>query len=227
MKKNTAPKTAEDSFIQEINESVKNDNIKQILDKYGLFILLFVVAAIVAAVSFESIKSWRMKQHFDSSNVYAYAINLKAQGKFDESIKILEELKENSSNIYSDISQMQIANNLIEAGKTQEAVVELEKIAADKDIHPQIHDAAVIKLASFKLENAPKEEIEALLKPLTAENGNWAPIANEMLAMLAIRDKDFAAAKNLYGEIANDANASDSLKSRAQDMISILDENAK
>ena len=51
----------EDAFIREIDEELKNEKVKKIWDKYGLFIILFVVIAVFSAVSFESFKAWQDK----------------------------------------------------------------------------------------------------------------------------------------------------------------------
>ena len=59
------------------------------------------------------------------------------------------------------------------------------------------------------------------------ENGNWTAIAQEMLAMSAIYAKNFEQAKELYARAAENPNAPDELKSRAQDMLLILDEEIK
>ena len=48
-----------DAFINEVNEDVKNDNFKVLWNRYGIFVILFVVLAVMATVSFEKIKSWK------------------------------------------------------------------------------------------------------------------------------------------------------------------------
>ena len=52
-------------------------------------------------------------------------------------------------------------------------------------------------------------------------------MAHEILAMLAIRDGDMAQAKKEYEHIVASANSSDEIKSRAQDMITIIDDITK
>ena len=148
----------QEAFIREVTEEVKNDNLKQMWEKYGIYIILLVVLAIVGAVSFEGFKSWRQAKSEIWSDTYAYALNLENQ----------------------------------------------------------------VKLASYKLDNAPREEIDALLQPLIRENGSWANIAKEMTAMAAIRDGNIEEAQVLYNEILNTPNLPDGLKMRVQDMLSVL-----
>ena len=85
-----------------------------------------------------------------------------------------------------------------------------------------MRDVSVIKLASYKLDKASREEINALLEPLIEENGSWTNIAKEMSAMAAIRDGNIEEAQTLYHEILNTPNLPDGLKMRVQDMLSVL-----
>ncbi len=212
----------QEAFIREVTEEVKNDNLKQMWEKYGIYIILLVVLAIVGAVSFESFKSWRQAKSETWSDTYAYALNLENQGKYDESLKVLEQMEKTGGNIYSDIARLQTSNILFEQGKNEEAIKVLEEIAADKSINKKLRDVSAVKLASYKLDNAPREEIDALLQPLIRENGSWANIAKEMTAMAAIRDGNIEEAQVLYNEILNTPNLPDGLKMRVQDMLSVL-----
>ena len=212
----------QEAFIREVTEEVKNDNLKQMWEKYGIYIILLVVLAIVGAVSFEGFKNWRQAKSETWSDTYAYALNLENQGKYDESLKVLEQMEKTGGNIYSDIARLQTSNILFEQGKNEEAIKVLEEIAADKSINKKLRDVSAVKLASYKLDNAPREEIDALLQPLIRENGSWANIAKEMTAMAAIRDGNIEEAQVLYNEILNTPNLPDGLKMRVQDMLSVL-----
>ena len=228
MRKNIGQQNKEDAFIQEVNEELKNEKIRNIWNNYGLYIIAFIVAVLTAAVSFETFKNWHDKKHQNISDVYAVAVALQGQGKYEDSLRILKDLeKKAGSSFYGQLSQLQRANILAEQEKEDEAAAVLQDFTVQKDINKSLHDVAVIKLASYKLDNSSYQDIEKLLKPLIDENGNWTAIAQEMLAMSAIYAKNFEQAKELYARAAENPNAPDELKSRAQDMLLILDEEIK
>lgn len=214
---------AAENFFKEISADVKSDNMKKLWDSYGLQIIIAVVIILTLAVSFETFKAWKVKRNESWSDTYTYALNLQNQGRYDESLKVLEQIKDKNGGIYADIAQIQTSNILFEQGKDNEAIAVLEKIISNKDINQKMRNVTAIKLASYKLDTAPRAEIEALLNPMIEENGSWTNIAREMMAILAIRDNDLETAKNLYGEILNSPNLSDGLKLRVQDMLSVLD----
>lgn len=225
--KNQVDPDFEDAFIKEIKEDIKNDNLKKLWDKYGLYIIVFVIVVLTATVSFESIKAWRLKSHNELSNTYAYALNLQNQGKFEESLKILEKIQANNKGIYSDIAEIQISNIMFEQGKNVEGIAILEKIVNDNKTNQKIKEVSIIKLASYTLDTAPAKELKDMLNPLIVANGNWSNIAKELLAMLAIRESNIAEARTIYSEIVNTENVPENLKIRAQDMLSVLEDAQK
>lgn len=225
MKKNNSPQNQEDAFILEVNEELKNERIRDIWNRYGLYIIAFVAIALTAAVSFETFKSWHDKKYQKISDVYAVALAMQNQGKYDESLRILKDLERNAGNsIYEQLAILQSANVLAEQDKMTEAADTLQQFIARDDANKSLRDVAIIKLASYQLESKPYAEIETLLTPLIEENGNWTAIAQEMLAMAAIYAKNFEQAKSLYTQITESANVPEGLKARAQDMLLILSE---
>ena len=227
-KETSAESRAIENFFREVSEDVQNDKLKKIWDTYGLQIIIAVIVVLTIAVSFETFKAWQVKRNETWSDAYAYALNLQAQGKYDESLRILQDLEKNAGNsIYEQLAVLQSANILAEQDKMTEAADTLQKFVSRDDVNKSLRDVAIIKLASYQLENKPYEEIETMLKPLIEENGNWTAIAQEMLAMAAIYAKNFDQAKTLYTQITESANVPGELKSRAQDMLLILDEETK
>ncbi len=223
MKKEKDP-LAHDPLLQEIADDVKNDELKNLWNKYGLFIIIAVAAALTAAVSFETFRNWANKKNQEISNAYAVAISLQSQGRLDESLDILNNIIERTSGIYQSIAKLQIANIYFEQNKTQEAALLLEEIATDAK-NEQMQEIAALKLAAYKMDNnAPAADIKQLLLPLAEKNNGSYNVARELLAMLAIRDGNIDEAKNQYEKIVSSANTSDNLKARAQEMLALLNQ---
>ncbi len=215
---------ADDILFQEINEELKQEKMRNFWKKYGILATVVVIAALTFAVSFESIKAWQNKKAQTWSDTYAYAYNLQIQGKYDESIAVFKDIEQQNGGIYRDIAQMQIANILLEQAKNDEALTVLTALVNNPDANASIQNMAVFKLASYKLDNAPREEVEALLNRLIIDNGSWVNVAKEMKAMLEIREGNLSQALEIYNDILNNNELSDTLKSRVQDMISVLTE---
>ena len=225
MKKDTNTPNQEDAFIMEVNEELKNEKLKQIWEKYGLMIIAVVTITLTAAISFETIKSWYNKKFQDISDTYSVATVLQEQEKYDESIAVLKSVEEKASDhIYAQLVKFQEANILLEQNKPEEAIKILQEIISNEDTDKSLREVAIIKMASYKLENASFEDIETLLNAMIKENGNWTVISQEILAMSAIKHKKLDKAKELYANILANPETPENLKARAQDMLLLLNE---
>lgn len=223
-KEKTDLENFQDSFIREVDEDLKNDNLKKLWEKYGLYIIIGVVFILTITVSFETFKVLHEKKNQTWSDKYAYALNLQLQGRYNESLNLLNEIVEHKHDVYSDLAKVQISNVYFEKGDSEKAIAELENIINDKNMNQKLKDISIIKLASYKLDTAPKDEIVTLLSPLAKSDNSWTNIAKEMLAMLEIREGNVEEAKKIYEEILSYPNLPEVLKFRVQDMLSVLND---
>ena len=223
MKKKIEDKMNEDVLLREVIEEVKNEQLQQFWNKYGLYIIIGVAFILTATISFESLKNWQIKKQQELSNAYSVALSLQNQGRLDESLDIYATLSDKAAGIYADIARLQIANIYMEQGKSENALDVFQALIDNKKTIPQMKTIAILKLASYKLNNnAPAEEVTSLLEHVLSDT-EGSEIARELSAMLFIREQDIINAKAEYQKIINSDNASDALKSRATDMINLLD----
>ncbi len=209
-----------DAFIQEVSEEVKNDNLKIFWDKYGLFVILFVVIAVSAAVSFETIKSWRDQKY--QAQTENYLMSLQVAGNYDVQLKALEKIAASDNGIYSELARVQIATILFEQGKNDEGKQMLQTIADNDELNPKIRHLAALKLATYEVDTASYAEINSLLQPIIDAQNSWSPLATDLLAMSAIQNGDIETARSLYQGLLESGNISENFKNRIQDMLSTL-----
>src|SRR5574344_921607 len=93
-KKSIAEETLDytDAFIQEVNEDVKNENFKVLWNRYGVFVIAFVVIAVSAAVCFEKIKVWKVEQNQMKTETYMEAAQLKSNP--EETLSALQKINQ-------------------------------------------------------------------------------------------------------------------------------------
>jgi len=209
-----------DAFIQEIDEDVKNDNLKQLWEKYGVFIVLLVVLAVSATVSFEKFKSWRVAQNQAATETYMSAVQLKENP--EETLAALQQINQSSQGIFSDFAKLQIANVLFNQNKNDEAKATLQSLIDDQQVNAEVKNIALIKLATYMVDELPKAEFEAMLKPILDANNSWTPLAQDLLAMSAIKEGDVDTARTIYENILKIKDLPDSFKTKIQDMLTSL-----
>ncbi len=223
MKKKLQDQIVEDALLREVVEDVKNEQLQQLWNKYGLYIIIAVAFILTATISFESIKSWKEKKNQEISNAYSVAMSLQSQGRLDESLDVYNSLAYKNLGIYDDLAKLQIANIYLEQGKNEDAMAVLTTMINSSDTIPQMKKIATLKLISYKLDdNTPADEINTLLASVS--DGEESDIAKELTAMLYVRENDLTKAKEEYQKIISSASAPEALKHRALDMINLLSE---
>ncbi len=213
-----------DVFFKEVSEDVHNDNLKAFWKKYGVQVVAFTALCLTIAVSFETIKHWRDLQNQRWSNAFAYAQVLQTQGKQEDSLKALQDIADNGNAIYADLAAMKKINILFEQGNKDAALTALSDFI--KNAHnDKLKNAALIKLASYKIDTAGADEITALLKPL--DGSVWEAEAKELIALTLLRENNVSDALAIYQGIITLPNINDILRARAQNMISVLTSNGE
>jgi len=209
-----------DAFIQEVDEDVKNDNLKVLWDKYGLLIVAFVVLAVSAAVSFDKLHEWKILRNQNRTQNYMMATQ--PQENADDTIAALQQISADNQGIFSDFSKLQIANVLLGENKQEEALAALENIIADKQVNEEVKNIALIKLATYRVDSLDYEKFAELVRPLTEANNSWTPAAQDLLAMSAIKNGNIENAKEIYNGILKIKDLPESFRNRIQDMLSSI-----
>jgi len=212
-----------DAFIREVDEDVKNDNLRIFWNKYGLYVVLLVAFCLTLAVSFESIKAWKIRRDQAMTTAYIATLNMKESGKLNESLAMLKRISEDGNGIYRDIAKLQTVNVLLEQGNKDKAVKELENIVDNLKINESLRSAARLKLVALQFDEYDSAKIEETLSPI-AQDKNWAPYAKEFMALAAIKDGDSEKAKTIYSEILALPDLSEEFRTRVLDILSVLNE---
>lgn len=210
-----------DAFIQEVDEDVKNDNLKALWEKYGFAIIAFVVLAVSLTISFDQIKNWRIAQNQRHTEEYIAATQVQKDNP-ENTIAALQQISQNNQGIFSDFARLQIANVLLNQDKVEEALVALESIVNDKQVNDEVKHVALVKLATYKLDTMERSEFEQLLQPLLNENTSWTPIAQDLLAVSAIKNGDIDTARSIYENVLKIEDLPEGFKAKIQDMLSSI-----
>lgn len=223
MKKKNEEFTMQDAFIREVDEDLKNESMKKLWDKYGLFIIIVVVASLTLAVSYESLKAWYIQRAENRADAYAMALSLQNQARFAESEEALDMVINENFGSFVELAKMQKANVLLEQDNPTEALALLKEISQDKSISPQLRDTARIKLATYRQDNASFEEMSELLQPIAENSQNaWYAVAQDILATVLLRDGKTEDAKEIYNSLLENPDASEDLKNRIKDILSVI-----
>lgn len=206
-----------ESFIDEVSEEVRKDQLFGYLRKYG-WIAILVVLLVVGGTAFSEYRK-------------AQATNA-AQAAGDEIIAALE-LNDDAERaaalaaIEADggaaaITGLLAAADLQETGDVTGAVAALEAVALNADAPQVYRDLAALKSVMVQADTLPAAERRAMLAGLAAPGSTFRLIAQEQLAFISLQEGETDAALDQFVTIFQDAEVTRGLRERAFSMIVAL-----
>lgn len=211
----------EDSLIREVNEDLQNEKIEKIWNKYGVYIIALVVLIVSSAVGYESISALYRQKLEKNSDKFVSALNLETEKNAD-GVKALDKVAAETSGIYPVLAKLEKANLLLAKKEYNEAIEILSLLYEDKSITPEIRNIAAIKIASYEIDFGNTEHAKTILKEVIDQNNTWSSVAKEMLAVLEVKMGNIENAKKIYDNLMTDFSAPESLRKRAEQMLSVL-----
>lgn len=204
-----------DSFIEEVSEEVRKDQLYGYLRKYGWILVLIVVVSVGGAAYFEWSKASRAADAQARGDAIIAALNNDAAVDRADAIAALKG-KAPTTDAFLDIQR---ASVLAEDGDIEGAATALEAVAADGNSSQIYRDLANLKL--ILLQGAtmdPASRSEKLLG-LSRPGGAFRPLALEQTALFKALDGDTDAAIADLKALLNEPQVSAALRNRVQQTI--------
>jgi hypothetical protein len=213
---------SDESLFREVDEEVRRQKLQDLWTRWGNVFIAFSVVIILGVAGFKGWQYWQARQAEEAARGYFAALALAEAGKADEAAKRFAEVAAGRHRGYALLARLNLAAEDAAAGRRDEAVKIYDDIAASQSADPNLRIAARLRAALLLLDTAPREEIVRRVGDLNTPDNVWRNEAREMLALAAYRAKDFTGADRLMNDVLLDQEAPQSLRQRAQIMISLL-----
>jgi len=207
-------------IFREIEEEVRRDRYEQLWKQYGDYVIAAVALLVIAVAGFELWRYYDARQRLRASDEYQAAAALLNSNKPLDAAAAFAQLAKDAPGGYAQVSQLQAADALLAAGKTDAAVAAYKKIEGGSD--EMLAAVARLRIGWAIVDTAPRLELETLLAPLTDPASPWKPMAREILAY---SDYHMGAAKEAltaYEGLAADKDAPLGLRQRSEAMATFL-----
>lgn len=206
-----------DSFIDEVTEELRRDQLNQMLSKYGWIAALVVVLAVGGAAMNEIFKT----QRENAARAVGEAIDLAfREGDPAARATALAGIEGAQENLLIGFLE---AAALTEAGRHNTAAERLEAVAEAAANDKTLRDLAIIRMAAAQAQAGINARVrQEALDPIIAANGVFALMALEQRAIgsIELADKD-AAIQDLI-RVYSDPQATPALRDRTGTLIVVL-----
>ena len=213
-------------LFDEVDEEVRREQLKQLWDKYSIFIVAGAFLIIAGVGGWRGYQYLEAKKAAEAGAMFDKAVELSEANKHIEAEAAFNDLAAKAPSGYRMLARLRAAAEV--ASRDPKAAAKMyDDIAADRSIGAEQQDLARVRAAELLVDSAAYSEMLQRLESSTGPEATFRHTARELLALSAWRANDTNAARKWLDLIANDGETPPSLRSRAEALQALLPPVAK
>lgn len=210
-----------DSFIQEVDERVREDKVMAFFKRWGVLLAIVVGVGIAGVAGWQWWKSYQVSTARSQADAYAAAQQLARDGNLDDAKTAFENLGNEGPRTYRVMAQMERAAVLEAQGDLQGALAGFDA-AAEAASDPIMKRTAQMRAAYIVAETQDFDAVRARLAPIIEGGGQIGMLAQELLAVEAWEAGDLTLARQTLDAISLAFDAPESVRQRAQVALAVI-----
>lgn len=212
----------QDVFMREVDDALREDQLKTAMTRYGVVAGIAVVALLLALGGW---LWWREHQQTvagEHGEKYMIALDQVEAGQLAPAATALRPLaSEGPAGARAAAALMQ-AGIALEQGRRAEAAKLYAGVAADDAMPQPYRDLALIRQVAVDFDTLPPETVIARLKPLAVPGNAWFGSAGELVGAAYLKQGRNDLAGPLFAQIAKDPKVPETLRTRARQLSGLL-----
>src|SRR5690606_5976814 len=206
---------SDDSFIREVNEELRSEQMKSIWRRFGPIIIGGAVALVLGTAGTVGYQHWVDSKASASGDKFLAALDLASAGNSEEALAALDDLEETGFGSYPVLARMRSASVLAEKGDAGAAIAAFDAIADDKNVPTSMRDIARLRAAYLLVDHGTYDDVAKRVELLSTDGASMRGSARETLALAAWRAGRLEDSFRLYQQIADDNLAPANIRQRA------------
>ena len=206
-----------DSFIAEVTEEVRRDQLYQMFRRYG-WIAVAVVLLVVGGAAW---REYSKSQVIAAAEAKGDAI-LAALDAPDDAARAVAVADLTIAGPAAGVAALLTAAEQQKAGDLAGAALTLSQVSADPQVDPLYRDLAQLKALMLQAETLDPDALKQGFGLLAAPGAPYRLLAQEQMALVDLRMGDTPAALTVLAAIAADAQVTSGLRDRVNGLIVAL-----
>ena len=204
-----------DEDINVINNSTRNEKIKEFLIFNKKKIIFFLVSFLVILVFFFGYNEYKNKKKKNISDFYNSTIIEYSKDNIKKTVQDLIEIVKKKDSTYSPLSLYFIIDNDLISNKNE--INDLFDIIIDKtSLDPEIKNLVIYKKSLYNADQIGENELINLLNPIINSKSIWKSHALYLLAEYFYSKNEKQKSKEFFSQIVSLENANSDLKRESQ-----------
>jgi hypothetical protein len=210
-----------ESFIQEVDESLRQDRMLAIARRYGAWVVGAFVAFILGIGGWQLWRAQTTNAARAQSEDYAAAQALAREGNFAEAKAEFERLSNEGPRAYRVMAQMEHGAVLAVEGDLEAALAAFDG-AAEAATDPIMRQTAQLRAAYIVAETQDFAALQARLQPLIDAESRLSYLARELLAIEAWEAGETDLARDTLENLSLAFEAPEAVRQRAQVALAVI-----
>lgn len=213
----------QDILLREIDEELKQDNLRQIWKKYGGLIVGGVLALVAGVAAFKGWQAYDLDARTELGEKFAAAQSLAGTGKEAEARAAFDAIAKDSPAGYQMLARFQLAALAARQGDLAAAIGAYKKLADDDALDRIYRELAAVLGAFAQLDTKDGQaDLIGRAGQLAVGSSPWRHSAKEVTALAALKNGNKKSARMHYDELSKEAAAPQGMRDRAREMLNVL-----
>ncbi|MBB4229279.1 tetratricopeptide repeat protein [Rhizobium mongolense] len=209
----------DDSFIREVNEELRSDQMKGAWRRFGRYVIAIAVLIVVGTAGKVAFDYWDDNRSSGTGDQFLAAMKLADENKSDEALAALATLEKEGHGAYPVLARMRAASVQAQKGDNAAAIAAFEAIGKDQSVPEAVRDAARMRAGWLLIESGTYEQVSAAVEEMAIPANAFRHSAREALGLAAYKAGNMVQARQWYQAIADDAASPRNIANRAQIML--------
>ena len=211
-----------EAFLREVDEELRKDQLVGFWKKWGRWLIVAIVAALLALGGYLWWRSDQAKQNAERGEVLSGVLNDLEQGRRQGAEAKLAPLAESDTPGYRAAAQLTLAALKGQADDLAGGAAGYKAIAEDAGLPQPYRDLALIRWTATEYDTLAPAQVIARLAPLAQAGNPWFGSAGEMTAVAYMNMNQPRRAGPIFAAIAGDESVPESIRQRAVQMAGVL-----
>lgn len=209
------PTDPAESFVREVDENLRRDQLRDFAKSYGTWIVIAAVLFLAAVGGYLYWQSQQQEQAARESETMSAAIDKLNGGNTKGAQADLAPLSESSTDVTRASALFVRAAMALRQNDRKAATDLYRQLAADEDLPQPYRDLATVRLTLTEYDQLKPDEVIARLSPLAQPGKPFFGTAGEMTGMAMLAKGDRLGAGRLFAQLAADQQVPQSIRARA------------
>jgi len=209
------PPDISDTFVREVDENLRRDQMRDFFKAYGNLLAVFVVLLLAASGGFIWWKQHQAQQHGEQVEKLAEIYKDAGSGNTTQLPQQLDELSKSNSTAVRTQARFVRAALALQQSDQKTAIAIFRELANDGSLPPPYRNAALVRETALEFDQLQPQDVVARLQPLAKPGEPWFGSAGELTALAMIKQGRKQEAGQLFAAIGRDNSVPESIRTRA------------